>query len=287
MPRRRASRFAFEVLFLVAVAAALTIAELRPVVVAGVMLLGWLVVALFEWAAWLDEPHFGSGLPPRYYVPQVALPPARPVEQLGSGYPDSQEREEELTWIDSPSAWGEVIEDWPILDSSAAGEETEIAAPDQIEEQPVGELPPAPQAEPAVPEAELTSELDPSILEDSVAAPEEGVLEQELEVQRDVEAVPELDAPVVPDGLAPLVQEPEPEREAEPEAEPGSRRRPAAPEVGRRGRPGPARHRIDPLALPQGGLFRRRRGQGDGAVVEVQDRPPAVRALPGRARRED
>jgi len=281
VPRRRASRFAFEVLFLVAVAAALTIAQLRPVVVAGVMLLGWLVVAFFEWAAWLDEPHFGSGLPPRYYVPQVALPPARPVDQLGSGYPDSQEREEELTWIDSPSAWGEVIEEWPILDSSAVGEETEIAGPDRIEEQPVAELPPAPEAEPAVREAELTSELDLSILEDSVAAPGQPVPEQEPEAQSDVEAVPELEAPVSADELAPLEQEPKAEPEPELDVAP------AVPDLVVVAVSLVARHRIDPLALPQGGLFRRRRGQGDGAVVEVQDRPPEARALPGRARRED
>lgn len=66
MPKRRGSRFVLEVLFLAAVAAALTAADLNAPTVIGLMLLGWVVVALFEWAAWLDEPHFGSGLPPRY-----------------------------------------------------------------------------------------------------------------------------------------------------------------------------------------------------------------------------
>ncbi len=276
MPRRRAFRFTFEVLFLIAVTVALTIAELRPAVVAGVMLLGWLVVALFEWAAWLDEPHFGSGLPPRYYVPQVALPPAHPVDQVGSSYPDSDEREEEVTWIDSPTAWGEVIEDWPVLDSSAAGEETEIAAPDLIEAEPVAESTP-------VPEADLTSEFDLSILEDPVTAPEEAVPEQEPEAQTEVEPVAQLDAPIAPDGLAPLEQEPEQEPRAEPE--PKLDVTPVAP--GGVAVPLAARHGIDPLAVPHGGLFRRRRGRSEGADIEVQNRPPAIRALPGRVRRED
>ena len=57
MPERRASRFALEVLFLVALAVGLTIANQRPLVIAGVMLLGWLIAALLEWAAWRGEPY--------------------------------------------------------------------------------------------------------------------------------------------------------------------------------------------------------------------------------------
>ena len=50
MPRRPVSRFALEVIFLVAVAAALTVAKERAVVVGGVMFGCWIVVVLFEWA---------------------------------------------------------------------------------------------------------------------------------------------------------------------------------------------------------------------------------------------
>ena len=75
MPRRNVRRFVLEVLFLAGVAAALTVADLRPAAVIGLMAAAWVVVALLEWAAWLGEPHYGRGLPPRYYVPQVALPP--------------------------------------------------------------------------------------------------------------------------------------------------------------------------------------------------------------------
>ena len=79
---RRGSRFVLEVLFLAALAAGLTLAKLRPLEIVGVMALGWLVVALLEWAAWRGEPHYGSGLPPRYYVPHVDLPPPQPLEQV-------------------------------------------------------------------------------------------------------------------------------------------------------------------------------------------------------------
>ena len=84
MPDRRGSRFILEVLFLVGLAVALTLAKLRPLEIAGVMLLGWLIVAILEWAAWRGEPHYGSGLPPRYYVPSVE-PAAGPAARAGSG----------------------------------------------------------------------------------------------------------------------------------------------------------------------------------------------------------
>src|SRR6478672_62912 len=93
MPDHRGSRFALEVLFLVALAVGLTLAELDPLEIGGIMLLGWLIVAALEWAAWRDEPHYGSGLPPRYYVPTVNLPPARPLDQVPAGYPEAQRDE--------------------------------------------------------------------------------------------------------------------------------------------------------------------------------------------------
>ena len=53
------------------------VAHLRSVEIAGAMLLGWVLVAVLEWAAWRGRPHYGSGLPPRYYVPRLNVPPAR------------------------------------------------------------------------------------------------------------------------------------------------------------------------------------------------------------------
>jgi hypothetical protein len=75
MFERRSSRFAVEVLILVALAVSVTVAHLNRLVIAGVMLLGWLIVSALEWASLRGEAHYGAGLPPRYYQPQVRLPP--------------------------------------------------------------------------------------------------------------------------------------------------------------------------------------------------------------------
>jgi hypothetical protein len=112
MSDRRGSRFVLEVVFLLALAVALTLTALSPIEIAGVMLVGWVVVALFEWAAWRDEPHYGSGLPPRYYVPQVNLPPAQPLEQVANGYPEA--RDEAPTWIASAALREEMLGEWPV-----------------------------------------------------------------------------------------------------------------------------------------------------------------------------
>ena len=131
---RQGSRFALEVLFLAALATGLALAKLRPLEIIGVMALGWLVVALLEWAAWRGEPHYGSGLPPRYYVPSTSLPPPQPLEQVYAGYPDPQ-REEAPTWIASADLRAQLLGEWPV--TSPPGEDEE-----DIEPVP---LPPAPE----------------------------------------------------------------------------------------------------------------------------------------------
>src|SRR4051812_8739873 len=151
MSDRRGSRFAFEVLFLIALAVALTLANLRPIEIAAIMLVGWLIVAALEWAAWREEPHFGSGLPPRYYIPQVSLPPAQPLEQVPAGYPEA--RDEAPTWIASAALREEMLGEWPVAahpfrESDEAGAEHEpVYEPDpwtHAEELPVAPLPVAP-----------------------------------------------------------------------------------------------------------------------------------------------
>src|SRR5579862_2118949 len=74
MFERRSSRFAVEALVLVALAVSVAIAHLNGLVIAGVMLLGWVIVSLAEWASLHGEPHYGAGLPPRYYEPEGRLP---------------------------------------------------------------------------------------------------------------------------------------------------------------------------------------------------------------------
>jgi hypothetical protein len=116
---RRAPRFVLEVLFLAALAAALTFANLRPLTIAGLMLIGWVLVAVFEWGALRSRSHYGSGLPPRWYVPQFALPPPRPLEQVASGYPAPETAGDEATWIACPA----MLADWPVIESDTPVEE--------------------------------------------------------------------------------------------------------------------------------------------------------------------
>jgi len=160
MPDHRGSRFALEVLFLVALAVGVTIARLDPLVIAGVMLLGWVIVAALEWAAWRDQPHYGSGLPPRYYVPSLNLPPAQPLEQVAAGYPEAQ-RDEAPTWIASASLRAEMLGEWPVATPAVSEEPEETTDEDrwtraELPVAPIGERPePEPAAEP---EPDLTPE---------------------------------------------------------------------------------------------------------------------------------
>jgi hypothetical protein len=154
---RQGSRFVLEVLFLAALATGLALAKLRPVEIIGVMALGWAVVAIIEWVAWRGEPHFGSGLPPRYYVPRTSLPPAQPLEQVYAGYPDPQ-REEAPTWIASAAVREQLMTDWPLV--APDGELPETADGDDTGAEPV-RLPPAPVAVPDPPQQEPVAPLPP------------------------------------------------------------------------------------------------------------------------------
>ncbi|HEY4349565.1 MAG TPA: hypothetical protein VGM80_18450 [Gaiellaceae bacterium] len=129
MPRRRTGRFVIESLFLAGVAAALTFAEVRPAAVIALMAAAWLIVAFLEWTAFRDEPHYGRGLPPRFYVPQVALPPSRPVSQPDR-YPIHHGPDDAPTFVASATDWANELQDWPIMDAGHADAATQIAHPD-------------------------------------------------------------------------------------------------------------------------------------------------------------
>lgn len=160
MPERRGARFLVEVLFLAALATALGFARLSALEIVGAMALGWVVVAALEWAAWRSEPHYGSGLPPKYYVPGVHLPPAQPLEQVDEGYPGAS-REEAPTWIASAALRAEVLGAWPLSAPVEVDEEDEdedepelVQLPARVEDPwTVAELPAAPLAD--EPEEEL------------------------------------------------------------------------------------------------------------------------------------
>ncbi len=115
MPDGRGWRFALEVAFLVALAVLLGIAQVGTMIIVLVMLAGWLLVALLEWAAWREEPHWGSGSPPRYYVPPASIPPRHPVDQRfgEQGYP-AQREPEAPTWIATPEMRAAALGDWPV-----------------------------------------------------------------------------------------------------------------------------------------------------------------------------
>lgn len=276
MRRRGLRRFILELVFLAGVAAAVTVAELRPAGVIAVMALAWIVVALLEWTAWLDEPHYGRGLPPRYYVPQVALPPSRAVEQGGAQYPVAPRpvvrppvRRPEPDLDDAPTferpaaEWTAEIEEWPVLDTSAS-EETMIAIPGAVDDDApsaIVPLPPVLGAEETVehrfeleeeppPVAEPGHEgIDPLVVAAAAAAP----LIAGTPISAPEPSVPE-SVPARPVIRAPL---------------------PAPVRVD-----APTQHRLDPLASSGRRRFLIFKGGGEEITVEVSDGPPFDRALP-------
>lgn len=152
MPVRRGLRALVEALFLVALAVALAFAKLHAYEIVGAMLLGWLLVALLEWVTWRGEPHYGSGLPPRYYVPRVNLPPPRVVERAGLGYPAAS-HDDAPTWIASAAMRAEVLGEWPLVVPDGGDSPTIVESdPWLTVELPVAPLEPLAERAPAVPE---------------------------------------------------------------------------------------------------------------------------------------
>jgi hypothetical protein len=261
----RGWRFALEVAFLVGLAVVLGVADVDPLVVVATMVVGWVLVALLEWASWREEPHWGSGSPPRYYVPPTELPPRRAVDlRYEQGYPAPQREVESPTWIATPEMRRAVLGAWPVPAPAADGdelvEEVEVAAVAAAAE-------PAPApiavAEPAPASIEVVEETDGEPLEDALV--------QEAAAVATLE-----DAPVAAD------DEPSPDEQADPngidpwevQAFP---REPVA--VGAR----PSRHRIDPLVEPEGRRWPWQRGGGsDGVAATEFPTRPRHAALPRR-----
>lgn len=320
IPERRGSRFALEVLFLLALMGALMLSDLRPLPIAGVMAAGWLLAAAFEWAASRNEAHYGSGLPPRYYVPQVSLPPARPLEQVG-GYPE--QRDEAPTWIASAAMREELLGEWPVasyaddveIEPPAAGETTEDAAPEagasdgtaleaagstdtgstdtaSKEAQPA-ELVAASEAEPvaeaarpAEPEPEPELELEPDTAERADVSPE----------LTDLSGEPAADAPAAAatgfgrrlrfwrNGTASDELTDLPTEAELPVDLAADDEQTSERSLGAAPAGVTARHSLDPLTEHGRGRHAWRRGDDpEPATVEVAARPAAVRALPQHA----
>jgi hypothetical protein len=278
MTERRGSRFVLEVLFLLALTVALTLAKQGPLEIAGIMLVGWVIVAVLEWVAWRDEPHYGSGLPPRYYVPQVSLPPAQPLEPVAGGYPEA--RDEAPTWIASPALRAEMLGEWPVAATPVAettvpeGELDPWTRAEELPAAPLGELEAVPLA--VEPEPEPLPEPEPVA---AVAAPLPAFIPPPVSV-----AIP---AKPVAAAEPEAVQVPaEPDTEPEPEPVTEEHEHSLDVELARSVQ-GVARYSLDPLGDPQP---RRRFGRGNAPepdAVEVPARPEGVRALPGRTNRQD
>ncbi|HEY3922675.1 MAG TPA: hypothetical protein VGL76_11265 [Gaiellaceae bacterium] len=166
MSERRAPRLVLEVVYLAALATALGFARLRGYEIAGLMFLGWTLVAVFEWGALRGRAHYGSGLPPEWYVPHVDLPPPRPLEQVAVRYP-AELLNDEPTWIASPA----MLADWPVADEPVVElrveEETQVhdvlelelalAVVEAVDEP----EPPLPTATPAAPVTTARHRIDP------------------------------------------------------------------------------------------------------------------------------
>jgi hypothetical protein len=245
VPRRRLGRFLLEVAFLAAVAAAITAAKFHAAAVIAMMAAAWAIVALLEWVVWRDVPHYGRGLPPRFYVPQVALPPPRAVEQRAFGYPaPSAADEEAATWIASEGAWGATHVDWPVL-GSPVGEQTEMIEEDEVTEEPAPTVVARPSGDAHVSWGSHDAVED---LDGVEAAESEGA---------------EHGSPAPPGRSPAQAQE--------------SLRLPAPARIERS-----AFHHVDPADAPVRRRWFRR--VEEGPVVEVPDGPPPGRRLPGTAR---
>jgi fused signal recognition particle receptor len=267
MTDRRGSRFVLEVLFLLALTVALTLANLRPLEIAGIMLIGWVIVAVLEWVAWREEPH---------YVPQVNLPPAQPLEPVATGYPEA--RDEAPTWIASPALRAEMLigaepaGEWPVavppVSAQPEAQEPEVdpdpwTRAEELPVAPLGELaPPEPEPQPE-PAPVAAAEPLPALIPPPVSAPQ---------TRAPQTRAPQTSAPPVS-----VAAEATPEPDLEPSLD---------IELARSAQ-GVARYSLDPLGDP---APRRRFGRGSAPEpdgLEVPARPEGVRALPGRTNRQD
>jgi hypothetical protein len=262
MPDGRGARIALEAGFLFVVATVLGVARVEPVWIVLVMLVAWVIVALLEWAAWREEPHWGSGQPPRYYVPEQVLPPRPPTQELPafSLYPQPPSptllRDDAPTRIATPELRQELL-GWPAA-TPAEDKPPELPQELLVEAAVVASEPEENGWEPGWPVVH-DPETDPWLVEELPAVVEPEPVEPEPE-QEAVAVVPE---------LAP---------EPAPEPEPAQAVAPAAELPPRELRL--ARHRFDPFA--EESSRRRpwqRRGDDLPADAELPSLPRHMRLL--------
>jgi len=105
-------RLVLEASLLVALAVVLGLADVRPLAIVLAMGLAWLIVAIVEWIALREVPHYGSGSHPRYELPAAPLPPPHPIEQVAP-YPTAREIDAP-TWIASAAQTEAGVGEWPV-----------------------------------------------------------------------------------------------------------------------------------------------------------------------------
>ena len=254
----RGWRFALEVAFLVALAVVLGVADVAATVIVAIMVAGWVLVALLEWAAWREEPHWGSGSPPRYYVPPTELPPRPPVDlRYERGYPAQQREAESPTWIATPEMRKAALGEWPVASPAEDAHQAEDSVDEPAEQQ---AMPVAPEREPALEvHEESVDEMDEPLEDALVREAASAVVSLEDAPFAVDDAVSDSRGDVTgadANGADPWEVQAFPE---EPVAS-GSR---------------PSRHRIDPLVEPEGRRWPWQRGDGgDGvAATEFPTRP--------------
>jgi hypothetical protein len=284
VPDGRGARIAIEAGFLLAVAVVLGVARVQPVWIVLVMIVAWVIVALLEWAAWREEPHWASGQPPRYYVPPQAVPPRPPTRELPafSIYPQpASPRDDAPTWIATPELREQLL-GWPAgvpVEEERLAPLAEPAAAEELSEELLVEAAARHEPEqngweggwPVVHEPE--AEVDPWLAE---ALPEVVVEEPEPEpVAVEPAHLPEPEPEPEP--------VPDPAPEPEPEPEPIPAQNPIAPRPTRL-----ARHRIDPFAEESARRWPWQRSGDDApADAELPSLPHHARILVGSPAGDD
>jgi hypothetical protein len=117
-------RFALEAAFLIALAVAAGLAELRPTTIVLVMGAAWLLVAAIEWLAWRETPRIT-----RVREEAIALPPPDPV-------PPAPEAEPRRRFWRRRAEPGAEVEQPPLV-AVSAGEDTEDLGPPEEQPAPV------------------------------------------------------------------------------------------------------------------------------------------------------
>jgi hypothetical protein len=89
MPGGFAPRFAIEAGFLILLGVGAGIADLRPAVIVGLLVGGWVLVSLIELSVWRAESRAAAGRVP----PAAAAPELEPEPELDVGWPLEEEDE--------------------------------------------------------------------------------------------------------------------------------------------------------------------------------------------------